>query len=241
MNVVMPYCHKDYNLAFYAASVIRHRTDCPMDNFYLYGSQYAPAPPKELRVKYLKCTNDKIDYPMGPNYMFAGLMNMLADGKLGDLVFSAEPDGFPTCKDWYQRVWDGHKKAKRMVSGSLVDWVEPPHINGNAVFDAKFAKSYPVLQRPTVMAWDCHHAELILENGNLNKEILNPRRNVSSYHTGWWFSHKVNGKTPAWIHGCQSFQCWEKIEHEGFPEEKPVIDESFKGKDFVATKAEKKK
>lgn len=210
MIVIMSYSHKDYNLAFYAAEMLLRKTEFPGDKFLLYGSEAAPKPPMDLGIPYIKSEKDSNKYPAGPNLMFSGLMS-LAEKKFNDPLFLCEPDGFPTCTDWYERVKEAHSATGKHVSGSLVSWVDPPHLNGNLVIEPAIIRRYPWLKRPVVQAWDCFHAEILLDEGADNAEILNAYRGMLSYPTEWWFGHEKNGRTPAWIHGCQSYQAWEHI------------------------------
>jgi len=215
MICVMPYSRWDANLAFYAADVLLRKTNIPKDKLILYGGEGAPDVPKGMGLMYIKSMNDADTHPLGPNIMFAGLMK-IAQKKFREPLFLCEADGFPTTPDWYERVKAAHEATGMMVSGSLVDWVKPVHFNGNLVIDTRIVKKYPWLARQVVMAWDCFHSEILMGNGADNGEILNARRTFRSYPTDWWFNLKKNGKTPAWIHGCQNFQCWERIDKDGF-------------------------
>lgn len=220
MKVIMPYSHKDYNLAFYAAKVLLKYTNIDPDKFYLYGSQYAPNPSAILSrqagtdINFIKSDYDAMGHPSGPNYMFAGLMNIVEkEFDKDEPIFLAEPDGFPTTKDWYDRVKTAHEACETFISGAVIDWLEDlNHINGNLVLHPKMLELYPWMKRTTVMAWDCFHKEIIMANGADNPEIHNPKRDKTAYPTSWWFSQQKAGKTPAWIHGCQTFQCYETLE-----------------------------
>lgn len=214
MKVVLTYSHKDWNLAFFATSQLLNKTSIKGENLVLYGSRYAPEPPKQLHgvgITYIKCKDDKAVYPLGPNLMFANLMRLLSQNLIGERIFMIEPDGFPTCRDWYKKVLKAHLDTNAWCSGSFVDWVEPNHYNGNMVIEAQFARDNPCLGRPVIEAWDCHHAELIRNAGANNAEIHNAKRDLILYPTKWWEQHKQ-----AWVHGCQNYQMWERIKREGF-------------------------
>ena len=219
MRVVMSYSHKDYNLAFSAAALLLEKTEIPEGKLYLYGSKYAPPAPDELlkRATYIGSPVDSLEYPLGPNMMFAGLMRFADKNGWTEPVFMCEPDGFPTCAGWYQRVYDAHKATGAYVSGSLVGWVDPKHYNGNMVIDPALIKIEPRLARVCYDPWDCFHAEFFAKVGAPNKEILNPRRKLSIYPTKWWWNQRqADGYRPAWVHGCQTFQMWENIDRDGF-------------------------
>lgn len=214
MKVILSYSHKDYNLAWYAASVMLAHTDMKPENLVLYASKKAPLPPKALSgIATLQCEGDNERYPLGPNIMVASLFQSVAMGHFGERVFLIEPDGFPTCKDWYNKVLKAHLDTNAWVSGFLVHWVNPIHYNGNLVIEAEYVKQNPCLARPVLDAWDCHHAELLVRGGAINPEIVSPQRLIQSYPTKWWKQHKA-----AWVHGCQNFQMWEDIERNGFNE-----------------------
>ena len=219
MKVVMPYNPKDYSLAVSAAVVLVKLTEMKAENLYLYGSAEAPEIPGKLRemgIGYIRSAKDSDKYPLGPNRMFSGLMEALED-KWREPVFLAEADGFPTCRDWYERVKLAHEQTTALCSGSWVGWTTPGHYNGNMVIDPKLVKVCPYLKRSVETAWDVHYAEVFEKYGAPNKEIHNPRRYNVYYPTKFFWEQKgPGGYRPAWIHGCQGFGVYEKIEREGF-------------------------
>lgn len=225
MKAVLTYSHKDYNLAWYAAKVLLKQTKFPLDKLILYGSEESPQLPAELQnsgLGTLRSANDSKKYPLGPNAMFAGLMKYARDQQWEEPIFMFEADGFPTCENWYDRVMAAHANTRRLASGSFVDWVDPPHLNGNMVIDPLAIDINPSLARITYEAWDVFHAEFFAKYGAFNREILNPRRKTPYNHTGFWMKQKYGEHRPAWIHGCQNFQMWEKINNEGFDSFKDV-------------------
>jgi hypothetical protein len=218
----MSYSHKDWNLAYYALKVLIKHTDFPVRKFVLYASEGAPVTPKEFNdmgVELMRCGTDSAQYPLGPNSMFANLMKHAAD-RWQEPIFMCEPDGFPTCRNWYERIRDAHNATKRLASGSWIDWVNPPHFNGNMVVDPMAPQIHPCLTRITFEAWDVFHAEFFAKYGAVNPEIYNPHRPTKFLHTGFWKKQALpNGYKPAWIHGCQSFQMWEHINQNGFEDD----------------------
>lgn len=219
MKIVMSYSAVDYNLCFSALALLLEKTEFPVEQLYAHGSQFAPDLPEALvrkGVNYIKCMSDSSKYPLGPNMMFAGIMKYAQDKGWDEPMFLCEPDGFPTCADWYERIRAAHDETGAMVSGSWVGWVKPKHYNGNMVIHPKLLTAAPWLGRVCHDPWDCFHAELLAKFGHENKEIYNPRRVIKNYPTRWWLGLNVGGHVPAWIHGCQTFQVWEHIEREGF-------------------------
>ena len=218
MKVVLSYSRKDYNLAWYAIKVLLKHTDVPRDKLVLYGSEFAPQVPKDIEnenIELMRSARDADKYPLGPNAMFAGLVSHIADWN--EPVFMCEPDGFPTCRDWYRKVRDAHVATNKLASGSWIDWVKPKHLNGNMVIEPYISEIHPCLGRVTYEAWDVFHAEFLAKYGGINHEILNPRRVTVLNHTGFWLKQRLpSGHRPAWIHGCQNFQMWEYINKEGF-------------------------
>jgi len=218
MICVLSYSAKDYNLAFSAAGILLGKTDINPKRLWLYGSLYAPSPPQHLSEhigRYIQPSKDEPGYPMGPNTMFAELMSRVKKEKIDEPLFLMESDGFVTCRDWYDRVLAAHSATGKLVSGAMVDWVEPEHLNGNMVCDPKVAYMDARLARCVVDAWDCHHAEFFLQIGADNAEIHNPRRKVAYYPTKWWLGQTKRGIKPAYVHGCQNFQVWEHIDEYG--------------------------
>lgn len=215
MKLVMPYCHKDYNVAFYAVDVLLRRTNINPEDIVLYGSQRAPRAPKELRKrigKALQSQRDSTSYPLGPNEMIAAFFGLVMGQDLGDTYFLAEPDGFPTAPDFMERIEAEHTRMNAKVSGSMVDWLQPHHLNGNVVINREFIIENPVLARPVIEAWDVHHAELLHLHGRRNKEVHNARRDLVHYPLSWWWRQTVDGHRPAWVHGFQGFAMWEQID-----------------------------
>lgn len=221
MKVVLSYSAKDYNLAFSAASLLLEKTTMPPEKLIMYGSNYGPPPPERLMKhigRYIQPFEDAPKYPLGPNMMAAYLFTLMQKEAWDEPVFMCEPDGFPLCEDWYDRVKDEHERLGTLVSGSWVGWVDPPHYNGNMIVHPKLADLHPCLKRVTYEAWDVFHAEFFASVGAHNKEIHNPRRTIPYYPTKWYFAQTTDeGYKPSWIHGCQNFQAWEKIE-KGFDE-----------------------
>ena len=81
MNVVMSYCVKDYNLAFYALRVMLDKTNVPVARLYAHGSNSAPPLPPDLQaagITYIKCMNKDGEHPIGPNTMFAAILHYFA-------------------------------------------------------------------------------------------------------------------------------------------------------------------
>ena len=220
MKVILSYSARDFNLAFSAAKLLLTKTDMPPDKFYLYGSQHAPDPHREIQdncAGFIPCKGDAKGYPLGPNMMFATIIRYANEQGWKEPMFLMEADGFPTCEDWYGRVRDAHNQLGSLVSGSWIGWVDPPHFNGNLVIHPDMLRIAPWLQRVTHDPWDCFHAEVLKKHGWHNKEILNARRTRAYYPTAWWLGLKqADGHKPAWIHGCQNFQMWEHIQREGF-------------------------
>lgn len=217
MKVLLSYSVKDYNLAFYAVETMLNKTDVNASDVFLYGSQHAPLPDKNLQDSIggtIQCTGDSNHYPLGANQMFTGAMRLMQ--KWDEPTFLCESDGFPTCSDWQSRIEEAHKELGTLCSGSWVGWVNPKHFNGNMVVHPDCLKLHPCLGRVTYEAWDCFHAEFFLNNGAANKEILNARRKMRSYPSKWWDDlTQADGHRPAWIHGCQTFQMWERIANAG--------------------------
>lgn len=230
MNVVIPYCHKDANIAWTMAELLCLKTEVDGSNIYLYQSQHVPHdPPKELNEVYginlIKCEGDPAEYPAGPNYQFAALARKIANGELGETVFLAEPDGFPTRADWYESVKLAHEATGALCSGAWVGWTVPPtwpggipHYNGNMVITRELCQKYEVLSRPVVGPWDVHHGQLLASVGAHNCQIVNPFRHQDYYHTDWWFNNRE-----AWVHGCNGFQCWDRIEKWPDIRQKPKV------------------
>jgi len=186
MRVVMSYSAKDYNLAFSAANILLDQTEMPHEKFFMYGSLYAPEPNERMQGRiggYLRPTQDENKYPLGPNMMAACLFRRMVEEGWNEPVFMCEPDGFPTCKDWYARVKAAHEETKVLCSGSWVGWVDPPHYNGNMVVNPKAAELNRSLMRVTYEAWDVFHAEFFAQIGASNPEIHNPRRKLPYYPT----------------------------------------------------------
>ena len=221
MKVVMSYSAMDYNMCFSGLALLLSKTDVPPEQVFVHGSQFAPDVPVSLvdqGITYIRSKGDSTRYPLGANMMFAGLMRYIQDEGWDEPVFLCEPDGFPTCADWYERVKAAHEEQGTPVSGSYVGWIEPRHYNGNLVIHPKVLTAAPWLTRVCYDPWDCFHAELLAKFGANNKEIYNPRRVLKNYPTKWWWKLTNKGHRPAWIHGCQTFQVWEHIEREGFDE-----------------------
>jgi hypothetical protein len=220
MKIVMSYCWKDRALAVSAAALLATKTRIPEGKLWLYGSAHADAPPPEvlaLGVGYIQSAKDAQAYPLGPNYMFANLMALMERERWDEPVFMCEPDGFPTCEDWYERVLTGHVESSALASGQWVDWVAPHHYNGNMVLSSPILKAIPALQRPVIMAWDCHWAEAIAQYGAVNHEIVSPRKDARIYPlTFFWDCRNARGERPAWVHGVQHFSAWERIAEKGF-------------------------
>lgn len=219
MKVVLSYSAKDYNLAFSAANLLVDKTDMPREKLIMHGSLYAPDPGERLTEKigrFLQPASDRAEYPLGPNMMIAHLFKRMREEGWDEPVFLCEPDGFPTRKDWYSAILEAHNSTGKLCSGSWVGWVDPPHYNGNMVVDPVIVKMNPSLTRVCWEAWDVFHAEFFEQIGASNVEIHNPRRKIAYYPTKWYYGQAKDGKIPAWIHGCQNFQCWERIEREGF-------------------------
>lgn len=219
MKVVIPYSYKDFMVAWRMAELLCLKTEVIGEDIFLYQSKTVPQdPPKELldkyRIRLIRCKSDTANYPEGPNIMFSALARNMLDGGFADRIFLAEPDGFPTCTDWYTRVKIAHEVSGKQCSGSWVGWTTHPewdngcaHFNGNMVIDRTLFQRHPVLARTVSGPWDVHHGELLAAEGAINCQIINPRRNQAYYNTDWWFSNRH-----AWVHGCQGFQCWDRIE-----------------------------
>ncbi len=220
-KIVLTYCNKDYLLAFYAARMLIRKTEINGSNLLFYRSRFAIDPPKEFQERYksgtIICQTDKKDYPAGTNHMFAKLMGLYREGKLDcERLILLEPDSYPTKYNWASRILSEHEQGGKPVSGSLVDWGNnkvtfPDHINGNLIIDRSFVLDNPVLCRETIMPWDTFHAELILNNASVNKELLNIRRHTEQYPTAFWATQKA-----AWCHGCQNFQMYDYMNQRTF-------------------------
>jgi len=216
----MSYCWKDRALAVSAAALLTRKTSIPEGQLWLYGSEFAEPPPPELidmGVNYIQSAKDSQSYPLGPNYMFANLMALMEREGWDEPVFMCEPDGFPTCADWYERVRAAHIAAEALASGCWIQWTPIQHYNGNMVISPAILRQLPALKRPVVVAWDCHWAELIAKYGRVNPEIMNPRKDARTYPLKfYWDCRNHNGERPAWVHGVQNFSAWERIDERGF-------------------------
>lgn len=217
MRVYLSYCRHDYGQAMYAARTLLEHTDFPHDKFYLYGSQHAPAAEPSLKaegINLTRCSNDKDSYPVGANFMFAGLLYNMVQTGVEEPIFLMEADGFVTCKDWYERIKAAHEEAGTPVSGSMTTWVKPHHYNGNMVITPELAKKFPCLVRLTYDPWDCFHAELIAAHAANNTQIENPSKPGKNQPTRWWLETWERTGKPAYMHGCKSYQMWEWLERE---------------------------
>ena len=231
MTIILSYCHRDYSAAFTMARLLARKTDLRGHRFMFYASMHAPLPSKEPEdgpwgfgcpVDVLQCDGDPYGYPAGPNYQFAGLAKTVLGGKFpGDeeRICLIESDSFPTRGDWADVLVDAHLATGKRVSGSLVDWIDPVHINGSLVIDRSMIEDYPVLGRPVIEAWDVHHAELLLSEGADNPEIMLARKEETYMPTDWWWGLEKEGKQPAWVHGIRGFAMLDRLEREGFAKE----------------------
>jgi hypothetical protein len=228
MTIILSYCHKDSTAAMALARLLATRTNMTAHELVLYASSTAKLPSQKLiddleatalKLAVIQCTNDAADYPLGPNLQVAGLFTKLQSGdfKTQKTLMLIEPDGFPRCADWADRIQAAHDTAGRAVSGHYIHWVDPKHYNGNLCIDREFIEATPVLRRPVITAWDCHHAELLAENGAENPEIYLPRHPEPHMPTDYWLTTRKNGHLSAYVHGSAGFAVIEHITREGFP------------------------
>jgi hypothetical protein len=120
----------------------------------------------------------------------------------GRTVFCCEADGVPLRQDWLDRMIQAHKMTLtqgRRVTGAVMD--EPmPHVNGNFMMDLQVWADYPSLRDcPPGVAWDLHHAPILLREARSSYVIRN------EYNTRNWTAGSLGpiGREAAWLHGCK--------------------------------------
>lgn len=118
----------------------------------------------------------------------------------GRTVFCCEADGAPLRPDWIDRIIAAHTMTRGKglrVTGAAMD--EPmPHVNGNFIMDLQLWADYPSLRDcPPGVAWDLHHAPILLREARSSYVIRN------EYNTRDWKPGSLApiGRESAWIHG----------------------------------------
>lgn len=122
-------------------------------------------------------------WPHGCNALWRSLMLQLA-GLQGtpvktdcNAVLTFEADCIPLRPGWIEALamqWERSTAGGKRAFGTIVEAGEkmPRHLNGNAVFDRNFVRSFPDTQKEVFGPWDCELAKIIVPNAEHSPLIL---------------------------------------------------------------------
>lgn len=124
-----------------------------------------------------------------------------------DAVLTFESDACPLTGDWIQSLAAEWQNAKiqnpDLISvGHLL--VDPPHINGNALFDAMLLQKHPRLSMtPYQRPWDCFHGQLIVGN-SVHTPLIVSRHGQKTIDKKLLFTPFIEGGQPVFHHGVKN-------------------------------------
>lgn len=187
--------------------VLARRRDCSVSTEARRTESYCA---QKLPTMLLQSPRTETGHPDGCFGLWAGtvakLHRMWQRGALpwdsGQTVFTCESDGGPIRRDWINRLRRAHSRSLvqgQRVTGAVMD--EPiPHVNGNLLFHLSLWSDYPGLSHcPTGMAWDCHHAPVLLREARPSLVIRNDY-DTTDLTPGYL---RAIARETAWVHGCK--------------------------------------
>lgn len=183
------------------------RKDCPLSEEAKQTEDYCR---RKMPVLLLQSQREETGHPDGCFGLWAGTLENLhrmwmrgmLPWDLGKCVFTCESDGGPIRADWVSRLRAAHWRSLSLgyrVTGSVMD--EPmPHVNGNLVIDLSLWADHQGLREcPSGMAWDCHHASILLPETRHSLAIRNDY-DTTELTPGYL---KAVARETAWVHGCK--------------------------------------
>lgn len=188
-----------------AILVLSRRLDCKLSEEAARTARYCE---EKLPTMLLHSKRPEVGHPDGSFGLWAGTVGRLhrlwMKGALpwewGKCVFTCEADGAPIRKDWIDQLRKAHHRSLAMgkrITGAVMD--EPLwHVNGNLVMDLSVWSDHPTLAHcPNGVAWDCHHATILLPEARACLAIRN------EYQTRDWTLGALRpiGRESAWLHG----------------------------------------
>ena len=187
-----------------AILVLTRRGDCPESEEARRTQAHCSV---KLSTMLLQSPRTEIGHPAGCFGLWAGTVGRLAQlHQVGlipwehSAVMTCEADGGPIHPQWLNRVIKAHKQTLAQnlrVTGAVMD--EPvPHVNGNLVLELGVFTDYPSLEiSPPMVAWDLHHAKVLLRETRACNVILN------AYGTRDWTRGCLTplARETAWVHG----------------------------------------
>lgn len=150
--------------------VLARRGDCPISEEAGRTRDYCT---EKFQTMLLRSPREEVGYPDGCFGLWAGTLERLStlwlDGNIpwewGRTVFFCEADGAPICSDWIDRMRVAHALTRSIglqVTGAVME-EHGAHVNGNLILDLRIKGEHPSLMEcPTRVAWDLHHADLLV-------------------------------------------------------------------------------
>jgi len=185
--------------------VLARRGDCPWSEEAAATQRHCG---QKLSVLVLQSDRPERGHPDGCHGLWAGtvmkLHRLWRRGNLpwsaGRTVVMAEADCAPLRPDWATRLEEAHARTLTQglrVTGAVMD-VPMPHVNGVFILALNLLDDYPsLLTCPPGVAWDLHHAEVLIRECRSSYVIRN------EYNTRDWTAGALNpiGRESAIIHG----------------------------------------
>jgi hypothetical protein len=189
-----------------AILVLARRGDCRESEEARRTEAYCSA---KFSTMLLQSPRVEVGHPDGCWGLWAGAVNRLwmlhRQGLLPwghSAVFTCETDGGPISPRWLDMLIKAHQRTLTQnlrVTGAVMD-TPIPHVNGNLVLELGIIGDNPsLLSCPPGVAWDLHHAKVLIRETRACNVILN------AYGTRDWSPGCLTpmARETAWVHGCK--------------------------------------